>query len=139
MGKYGQGDPAIAIPVGCQLRVRMLRSAIEECSQPTTYRQAVTLAISVLNSVAVPPGSPPAVDARNDHTKWQWVRDHKNRRVYYRACNSPSFQMIDLKQVDLTAGGEVTSLGTEVESDSDWYRDVTSYVAPKPEAASLMV
>lgn len=142
--KIARGNPAIAIPGGFypddrQLRVHILRSAIEDRHQPTTYRQAVTLAISVLNLVAVPPGSPPAVDARYDHTKWQWVRDHRNRKVYYRACNSPSFQMIDLKQLNLNAGGTVTSLGTEVESDSDWYRDVTSYVAPKPLAESLVV
>lgn len=142
--KYGRGNPAIAIPGGFYpddrfLRVHMLRSAIEERHQPSTYREAVTLAISVLNSVAVPPGSPPAVDASNDHTKWQMVRDHKNRRVYYRATNSPSFQMIDLKKVNLAAGGKVTSLGTEVEADDEWYKDVTSQVAPKPQAVPVMV
>jgi penicillin V acylase-like amidase (Ntn superfamily) len=142
--KVGRGNPAIAIPGGFYpddrfLRVHILRSAIEERWQPTTYRQAVALTISVLNAVAVPPGSPPSVDYKFDHTKWQWVRDHKNRRVYYRACNSPSFQMIDLKKLSLTAGGEVTSLGTEVEADDKWYRDVTSNVAPRPKAEFAMV
>merc|ERR1739849_60303 len=81
-----------------------------------------------LNSVQVPPGAPPATDAWGDHTKWAIVRDHKNRKIFFRSLESPSLQVIDLQKLNLQMGAAVATLSTSLRSDIPWYNDVTNHL-----------
>mmetsp|Transcript_48796 Transcript_48796/g.139604 ORF Transcript_48796/g.139604 Transcript_48796/m.139604 type:complete len:366 (-) Transcript_48796:252-1349(-) len=114
------------------LRVHALKTAIESTAQPRTYREAVSRVVSILNTVDVPPAAP-ASDHEGDHTKWQVVRDHKNRRVFWRACDTPSWQLINVKALALEAGSAVSTLSTELPAGVPWYRDLTSEMSPKLE------
>merc|ERR1712150_23440 len=113
-------------------RMHILKSAIEARAKPTTQREAVNRAVSVLNSVWVPPGAPPATDAWGDHTKWQVVRDHKNRKVFFRALDSPSLQHIDLQKLNFEPGAPITTLSTELPSVIPWYQDVSNQFVNHP-------
>lgn len=134
--KVARSDSAVALPGGFYpddrfVRVHTFRNAIEKGAQPKTYKQAVARVVSVLNTVAVPPGGLRATDWTGDHSKWQVVRDHKNRKVFWRACDSPSLQLIDVTKLNLAAGSEVTMFSTEVPEDMPWFSDFTSQLVSK--------
>jgi len=141
--KRSRDASAVAIPCGFYtderfLRVYLFRQAIEGGAQPSSYREAVARVVSILNTVALPPGGLPGTSVLKDHSKWQVVRDHKNRRVFWRATDSPSLQLIDLKKLRFEPGSPVTMLSTEI-PDLPWYSDVTNQMSSQLEKPEQQV
>jgi len=140
MGGGGEGNdvgpsavsvPGTYYPDERFVRIHVLKKSIEQNSQPQTYREAITSAVSVLNSVQVPIGNPPGVDAANDHTKWAVVRDHKNKMYYIRSTNNPSLQRVDFDQLSqaFLPGRPLRSLAAAFESPvTPWYNDVSNEI-----------
>eukprot|EP00443_Scrippsiella_acuminata_P048668 CAMPEP_0115196876 /NCGR_PEP_ID=MMETSP0270-20121206/15310_1 /TAXON_ID=71861 /ORGANISM="Scrippsiella trochoidea, Strain CCMP3099" /LENGTH=361 /DNA_ID=CAMNT_0002610219 /DNA_START=72 /DNA_END=1157 /DNA_ORIENTATION=- len=130
LAKSSVAIPGTFYPDDRFLRMYLFREAIESGAQPMSYREAVARVVSILNTVAVPPGGLSGTGGLGDHSKWQVVRDHKNRKVYWRALDSPSLQLIDLKKLAFAPGSPVTTLSSEI-PDTVWYRDVTSQMISK--------
>lgn len=112
------------------LRVHLVKQAIEQTKQPSTYREAVARVVAVMNTVTVPMGDIPGTDSEDgggegagDHTQWGVIRDHANVEYYLRSETNPSFRRIRLSELDLEEG---SSIGTmEIEADP-WFIDVSS-------------
>jgi len=141
--KRSRDASAVAIPGGFYpddrfQRVYLFRQAIEHGAQPSSYREAVARVVSILNTVALPPGGIPGTSGLGDHSKWQVVRDHKNRRIFWRALDSPSLQLIDLTKLNFEPGSPVTTLSTEI-PNLPWYRDVTNEMRSEHEKSNQQV
>merc|ERR1712151_876991 len=135
-GTGGPGPSAVSMPGTYYpderfLRIHLLRRSLEQNTQPQSYREAVTSAVAVLNSVQVPIGNPPGVDARNDHTKWAVVRDHKHHIYYIRSTTNPNLQRLKLSTLSqaFEVGSPIRSLAAALVSPvTPWFHDVSNEV-----------
>jgi len=112
------------------MRVHMVKTGL---LTPSTYQQAVSQAVAVLNTITVPMGEQYGTDSGNggghsgegrsgDHTLWGVVRDHGNQSIYYRTANNPSLRKVDVGAFDLNRGAIPVVINLD---DGPWFHDMS--------------
>ncbi|GLB49773.1 linear amide C-N hydrolase [Neptunitalea lumnitzerae] len=96
------GLPANSTPVSRFVRAAMM---VNYAYEPETTEESVNLAVHVLNTIDIPFGTiREGIDANplsedSDLTQWLTISDTQNLKYYIRMYGSPSFFVVDFKEV----------------------------------------
>jgi choloylglycine hydrolase len=116
-GQLGSpGDPTAAS--------RFIRASLltQSVFQPQNIQQSISLAQTILQTIAVPHGTVLLGSKENyDWTQWSMIRDHTNRSLYFYTDFNSKLYGIHLSQLDFAAGEQ-----KPIEIDRpDWYEDIS--------------
>lgn len=98
------------------MRIVELKAALPT---PSSFDEALSGALHVLNSVTLPPGLQRGTDSgvgegAADHTLWGCLYDHNLPALYWRSlANQGALQRLRLADANLTAGAERAILPIE--------------------------
>jgi choloylglycine hydrolase len=118
--EYWQGvNPREFMPGTVRATDRFVRAsfyvnAVEQTSDP---RRAAAAVFSVIRQVSVPWGISIADQPNLSTTRWRVVADQLDRRYYVESVTSPSVFWVDLADLDLSEGAEVTTLDLGVDME----------------------
>ncbi|MEJ6952245.1 linear amide C-N hydrolase [Natronospora cellulosivora (SeqCode)] len=107
------GDP---LPPSRYVRLSLLRN-YSPVSQ--NVNEEIQQAFHIINNVALVNGQ----KKPGDHTQWEVVRDHINKRYYYRSNQNQSVRFIDLKKIDFSGHTQYTPIPV---TKGNLYEDVTT-------------
>ncbi len=116
---FGQGSGLLGLPGDFTPPSRFVRAvAFSKSALPVaTAREGVLQAFHILNQFDIPKGAARGLEHGKplaDYTLWTSAADLKDLRYYFRTYDDSRIRMVDLKAVDLDAGGVKTiSIGDE--------------------------
>ena len=105
--------------------------------KPSSYQEAISQTVHVLNTVTVPMGLQIGTDSgsaegENDRTHWGVIYDHLNRIVYWRSAMNQNLQRLRLQDAGLMVGEVEGRLLTE-SSKLPFFTDAARSISYGPE------
>lgn len=124
---FGGSKP---LPGSTEADDRFVRTAyyLNRLQKPADERAAVAGIMSVLRNAAQPYSTPDPSRPNISPTLWRTVADHSHLLYFFEATNSPYLVWTDLHKFNLKIGEP--TLMADVESNPDWYGDITSKFKP---------